>query len=214
MNLKNCLTNLFMEQNIKRFFENYIRLTGELYKQTSAIGIDKHVYQIICDYIFDKEIMKEFYVLKKIYDTLQPSESFNDWIANTGYEQFTWICTKVTTFNDLDKFGGMEPYYVQNCGKMAIKSVEFSYGGGLVDKISDDVLSMWDQIKGYNKTKIQLNDNYKIVAMRINGKDAKGHVPTDIYKLKHLKYIDLRRFKNRDFTELCDNLPAGISLQY
>jgi hypothetical protein len=189
-------------------------LNSELYKQTSADGIDKYVYQNICDYVFDKEVMKEFYILKKIYDTLLPSENFEDWIANTGYEQFTWNCVKKTIFNDRVEFRGMEPYYVQNCGHMAIESVEYSYGGHTMDKVNGDMLYMWDYLKGHNKTKIQLNDNYKIVAMRINGENAKGHIPTDIYKLKHLKNIDLRRFKNRDFSELCDNLPLGVSLQY
>ena len=93
-----------------------------------------------------------------------------------------------------------------------LKSIEFSVGNEIRDRINSDMLYMWKEMT-YNKTKIELDENHKIISLKINCKDIKGEISDEIWKLKHIKHVRLEHIRNRNnFNSLADKLPLGVVL--
>ena len=95
---------------------------------------------------------------------------------------------------------------------MTVKSIEFSVGNEIIYKINSDTIYMWKELS-YNNTNIELDENHKIISLKINCKDIKGEISDEIWKLKHIKHVRLEHIRNRNnFNSLADKLPLGVVL--
>lgn len=190
-----------MEEKIESIFNNHIKNVILVNKLTNKYKIDKYINKNILDYIFDDEIITEYYILKRIHKKALTKEQFSDWISGTFYHH----CEFKKKINKSE-----EPFYYGS--QMLVKSIEFSVGNEVIDRINSDMLYMWN-VMTYNKTKIELDENHKIISIKINCHNIKGEISDEIWKLKHIKEVRLQHIKNRNnFNSLADKLPLGVAL--
>lgn len=188
-------------KNIELFFSNYIKKNVLLNKITNKYNIDKYIIKDILKYIFDDEIITEYYILKRIYKKALTKEKFSDWISGTFYH----YCMYNKKINK-----SLEPFYYGS--KIMIKSIEFSKDNILIDQINSETLYIWNELMN-NKTSIELDENHKIISIKIYCYDIKGEISDEIWKLKHIKEVRLQHIKNRNnFNSLADKLPIGVVL--
>lgn len=188
-----------MNTNPEFFFNNYIKKYILLYIITYKYNIDKYIVKNIMGYIFDDEIITEYYILKRIYKKALTKEKFTEWLSGTFYKN----CMFKKKINKSE-----EPFYYGR--QMIIKSIEFTKNNIIVDRINSDMLYMLRELS-YNKTNIELDENHKIISLKINCKDIKGEISDEIWKLKHIKHVRLEHIRNRNnFNSLADKLPLGV----
>ena len=192
---------LYLHTNPECFFDYYIQNYASLNIITYKYNIDKYIVKNIMGYIFDDEIITEYYILKRIHKKALTKEKFTDWISGSFYH----YCMFKKKINKSE-----EPFYYGR--QMIIKSIEFTKNNIIIDRINSDMLYIWRELS-YNKTNIELDENHKIISIKINCKDIKGEISDEIWKLKHIKHVRLQHIKNRNnFNSLADKLPIGVVL--
>ena len=190
-----------MNTNPEIFFNYYIQKYVLLNKISCKYNIDKYIVKDILKYIFDDEIITEYYILKRIYKKALTKEKFTEWISGSFYH----YCMFKKKINKSE-----EPFYYGS--QMMIKSIEFLDGNNVINKIDGNTILIWNELV-YNKTKIELDENHKIRNIKINCKYMEGKISDEIWKLKHIKRVRLEFIKNRDnFNSLANKLPLGVVL--
>ena len=190
-----------MNTNPEYFFNNYIQNYASLNIITQKHRIDKYIVKNIMGYIFDDEIITEYYILKRIHKKLLTKETFMDWLSGTFYH-YCMFKKQISRSYQYFYYGG----------KNMIKSLLFSDGNYIINKINYNTTQLWNELTS-NKTKIELDENHKITSIRINCKDIKGEISDEISKLKNLKKITLYKLKNRKkFDSLIKKIPSNITL--
>ena len=186
-------------EKIESIFNNHIKNIMLVNELINKYKIEKYISKNILDYVFDYEIMTEYYILKRIHKKALTKEKFTEWLSGTFYHK----CMYNKKINKSE-----EPFYY---GDQRIqKSIEFSQGSTVIDIINLDMLSVWRGIT-YNKTNVELNEKHKIISIKINCDDIKGEISDEIWKLKHIKKVRLQHIKNKDnFNSLADKLPLGV----
>lgn len=72
-------------EKIESIFNNHIKNIILVNELINKYKIEKYISKNILDYVFDYEIMTEYYILKRIHKKALTEEKFLDWISGTFY---------------------------------------------------------------------------------------------------------------------------------
>ena len=77
---------LYLNTNPECFFDYYIQNYASLNIIIYKYNIDKYIVKNIMGYIFDDEIITEYYILKRIHKKVLTKETFMDWLSGSFYQ--------------------------------------------------------------------------------------------------------------------------------